>query len=39
MVGWLVGWLVARYDFKYNFFMHNHGAQLLIAFYRLGADA
>lgn len=28
-----------KYDFKYNFFMHNHGAQLLIAFFRLGADA
>jgi len=27
-----------KYDFKYNTFMHNHGAQLLIAFYRLGAD-
>ncbi len=28
----------AKYDFKYNTFMHNHAAQLLLAFYRLGAD-
>jgi len=28
-----------KYDFKYKVFFHNHGAQQLIAFYRLGANA
>ena len=27
-----------KFDVKYNVFMHNHGAHLLIAFYKLGAD-